>query len=174
MKDLYTNRLKLRLLQITDAPFIYDLVTDPDWLTHIGDKGVRNIDDAKNYIINGPQAMYQQHGVGSLVVETLDNNMPVGMCGLLQRDNLNMPDLGFAFLPDARGKGYAAEAAKAVIDNAFNQCNIECLAAITAQDNQASMLLLQKLGFILVGTHLMNPEGLGSNLFELTKTAWAK
>jgi RimJ/RimL family protein N-acetyltransferase len=174
MQDLFTSRLKLRLIQLTDAPFVFELVTDPDWLTYIGDKGVRNLDDAKNYISYGPQAMYKQHGVGLMVVAIHETNIPVGMCGLLQRDNLTMPDLGFAFLPVARGKGYAAEAAQAVIEHGFKQLNIECLAGITAKHNQASILLLQKLGFVLVGTHQMKQGDPASNLFELTKTAWAK
>lgn len=174
MQDITTARLKLRHLVLDDAPFIYELVTDPDWLTYIGDKGVKTIEDAKNYIINGPQAMYKQHGFSLLVVETLDEAIPLGMCGLLQRDNLDMPDIGFAFLPIARGKAYAVEAAQAVIDHAFNHHQLERLAGLTAMHNQASIKLLQKLGFVLVGTHLMNPDGPVSNLFELTKTAWAK
>jgi len=174
MQNISTARLKLRPLVLDDAPFIYELVTDPDWLTYIGDKGVKNIEDAKNYIINGPQAMYKQHGVSLLVVETLDDEKPLGMCGLLQRDNLDMPDIGFAFLPIARGKAYAIEAAQAVIDHAFNHHQLERLAGLTAMHNEASIKLLQKLGFVLVGTHLMNPDGPVSNLFELTKTAWAK
>ena len=174
MQDILTARLTLRLLQLDDAPFIYELVTDPDWLTYIGDKGVRNIEDAKKYISNGPQDMYKRYGLSLLVVETREPSKPIGLCGLLQRDNLTMPDLGFAFLPIARGKGYAAEAARAVIDYAFKQGQIESLAGITAQHNEASITLLQKLGFVLVGTHYMNSNDPGSNLFELTKTAWAK
>lgn len=171
MHTLLTARLKLRALQLDDAPFIYQLVNDPDWLTYIGDKGVHNLDDARNYIVNGPQAMYQRYGLGLLVVETLQHDEPIGMCGLLQRDNLALPDLGFAFLPAARGKGYAAEAAQAVIAHGFSQHQLTRLAALTAPHNQASIGLLLKLGFVRVGSHKMSEQSADSFLFELAKTA---
>ena len=171
MEDLFTSRLKLRALTLNDAPFIYELVTDPDWLTYIGDKGVHNIDDAKSYIINGPQTMYQQYGFGLLVVETIEHKKPLGLCGLLQRDNLTIPDIGFAYLPAARGQGFATEAAQAVIDYAFKQLNVEHLAGITTPHNQASIKLLQKLGFVFVGSHQMSQDSAHSNLYQRTKTA---
>ena len=174
MQDLVTDRLKLRAVQAEDAGFIYELVRDPDWLKYIGDKGVHNLDDARNYIINGPQAMYQRYGFGLLVVETLEFKQPLGLCGLLQRDNLPVPDLGFAFLPAARNQGYAAEAAQAVIKWGFSQLPLTRLAALTAPHNDASIGLLKKLGFVQVGSHKMSDNAADSNLFELLKTAWAK
>lgn len=174
MEDLLTARLQLRALQVDDAPFIYQLVNDPDWLAYIGDKGVHNLDDARNYIINGPQAMYQRNGFGLLVVETLQFKQPLGLCGLLQRDNLPVPDVGFAFLPTARNQGYAAEAARAVIEYGFSRHQLNHLAAITAPHNHASIGLLKKLGFVQVGSHKMSDNAADSNLFELLKTAWAR
>ena len=70
MQNLLTSRLRLRPLIMDDAEFILELVTDPDWLTYIGDKGVHSIEDAKRYICDGPQAMYQQHGLGLWFIKT--------------------------------------------------------------------------------------------------------
>ena len=174
MQSLLTSRLRLRPLIMDDAKFILELVTDPDWLTYIGDKGVYSIDDAKAYICDGPQAMYQQHGLGLLLVESLESSKSLGLCGLLKRDNLPMPDVGFAFLAAARGQGYAYEAASAVIAHSFQQTSVDCLAAITSKTNMRSQTLLQKLGFTFKGLHHMNKSDPGSNLFELSKTTWLK
>ena len=174
MQSLLTSRLRLRPLIMDDAKFILELVTDPDWLTYIGDKGVYSIDDAKAYICDGPQAMYQQHGLGLLLVESIESCKPLGLCGLLKRDNLPMPDVGFAFLAAARGQGYAYEAASAVIAHSFQQTSVDCLAAITSKTNMRSQTLLQKLGFTFKGLHHMNKSDPGGNLFELSKTTWLK
>lgn len=174
IETLVTARLSLRSLGLTDADFIYALVNEPDWLTYIGDKGVHNLEDAIRYIQTGPHAMYRQHGFGLMVVETLSEQRPIGLCGLLQRDNLSMPDLGFAFLAQARGQGYALEAAKAVIDNMFEKTSVLLLAAITAKNNQPSMALLAKLGFVFKSLHHMDEKDAGSNLFELSKADWLK
>jgi ribosomal-protein-alanine N-acetyltransferase len=174
MQNLLTSRLRLRPLIMDDAEFILELVTDPDWLTYIGDKGVHSMDDAKRYISVGPQAMYQQHGLGLLLVESIESCKPLGLCGLLKRDNLPMPDVGFAFLAAARGQGNAYEAASAVIVHSFQQRSIDCLAAITSKTNVRSQALLQKLGFTFKGLHHMDENDPGSNLFELSKATWLK
>jgi [ribosomal protein S5]-alanine N-acetyltransferase len=174
IQNIKTKRLVLRPLEIEDANFIYALVNDPDWLRYIGDKGVHSLEDAKAYIINGPQTMYRRHGFGLLLVETLGQAEPVGLCGLLQRDNLVMPDIGFAFLAQARGRGYAFEAAAVVISHYFNSNDLDVLAAITATDNQKSMALLIKLGFKFKCKHHMDKLDPGSNLFELSKCTWFK
>lgn len=174
MQNIQTPRLRLRPLVVDDAAFIFELVTDPDWLTYIGDKGVHTIDDAKDYITKGPQAMYKQYGIGLMVVELLGDNSPLGLCGLLQRANLTMPDIGFAFLKEARGQGYAFEAAAALIAHTFQFIQLDCLAAITAQKNAASQALLKKLGFSFKSIHHMDEHDPGSHLYELAKTTWLK
>ena len=94
-----TERLILRHLTLDDAAFIHELVNDPDWLRYIGDKGVRNLDDARAYIENGPMAMYERVGFGLFRVELKSRGTPIGMCGLIKRDTLPDVDIGFAFLP---------------------------------------------------------------------------
>lgn len=142
-----TARLRLRELHHDDAGFIHALVNDPDWLRHIGDRGVRTLDDARGYIDNGPRAMYGAHGHGLLAVETRGGGRPIGLCGLLRRETLDDPDLGFAFLPDWRGRGYALEAAAATLAWARSQRGLRRVVAITSQDNAASGRLLEKIGF---------------------------
>jgi len=141
-----TERLILRGLNAKDAPFILTLLNEPSFLRFIGDKKVRTVEDAEQYIQTGPAASYERHGFGLCLVELKDAHTPIGICGLLKRDELPDPDIGFAFLPDFWNKGYAFESAAAVLKDARERLNLSCILAITNQDNESSIKLLQKLG----------------------------
>jgi len=143
---LETGRLILRLLVTDDAPFILQLVNDPDWLRYIGDKGVRNLDDARAYIENGPMAMYERVGFGLFAVELKASRVPIGMCGLIKRDTLPDVDIGFAFLPQFRAHGYGREAARATLAYGRDVVGLKRIIAITSPDNDASGRLLEAVG----------------------------
>lgn len=146
MPIIETERLNLRLLADNDAEFILDLLNQPSWLEFIGDRGVRNLEDARAYINNGPLAMIAQHGFGLYLVEIKSSNTPVGLCGLLKRESLEDVDIGFAFHPDFWGCGYAIEAAKACVDYARDAIGMDRLVAITLPTNKSSIRLLESLG----------------------------
>ena len=97
---LETERLILRRLTPDDAPFILTLLNEPSFLRYIGDKNVRNLDDARNYILTGPVASYEKHGFGLYLVELRESQTPIGLCGVIRREELPAPDIGFALLPD--------------------------------------------------------------------------
>ena len=143
---LETERLFLRGFNEGDAEFILALLNEPSFLRFIGDKKVRSVQDAEKYILNGPVASYERHGFGLCLVELKDTHTPIGMCGLLKREELPDPDIGFAFMPDFWNKGFAYEAAAAVMKDARERLNLKRILAITNQDNEASIKLLQKLG----------------------------
>lgn len=145
--ELVTERLRIREFVLTDAPFILALLNQPSFIRFIGDKGVRTVDDAKNYLTNGPIESYKRHGFGLYCVELNDTHTPIGMCGLLKRETLPDVDLGFAFLPQYFGCGYAFEAASAVVVQAQDVFRLPRLLAITNPDNDASIKLLRRLGF---------------------------
>jgi RimJ/RimL family protein N-acetyltransferase len=146
MITLETERLFLRGLDVGDAEFILTLLNEPSFLRYIGDKKVRTTEDAANYILNGPVASYERNGFGLCLVELKETHTPIGICGLLKREELLDPDIGFAFLPDFWNKGLAFEAAAAVMKDARERLKLERILAITNQDNEASIKLLQKLG----------------------------
>jgi RimJ/RimL family protein N-acetyltransferase len=147
LKILETERLVLRWLGPDDAAFILQLVNEPAWVRYIGDKGIRTVEDARNYIENGPVAMYQRLGFGLYLVELRESAEPIGICGLIKRESLEEIDLGFALLSAFRGKGFAFEAAAAVMEYGRRAFAIPRLLAITSQDNHVSARLLEKLGF---------------------------
>ncbi|AUB44101.1 Protein N-acetyltransferase, RimJ/RimL family (plasmid) [Nostoc flagelliforme CCNUN1] len=115
MRVLETERLVLRRLSVEDSEFILEILNDPLWLRFIGDKGVRTLDDAREYILKNPVAMYERFGFGLYLVELKEKSVSIGICGLIKRDSLEDVDIGFAFLPKFRGKGYAYESASAVM-----------------------------------------------------------
>ena len=147
MKVLETDRLILRRLSVEDDEFILNLVNDPLWLRFIGDRGVRTLDDAHDYILKGPVAMYERVGFGLYLVERKSDGVPTGICGLIKRDALDDVDLGFAFLPEYRAQGYAYESAAAVLAYGQSVFGFKRIVAITSPDNERSIQLLEKLGF---------------------------
>ena len=147
MKTVDTDRLLLRRFNVDDAPFILTLLNEPSFLRYIGDKKVRNLEDARQYILNGPVASYERNGFGLYLVELRESYTPIGMCGFLKREELPDPDIGFAFLPEFWSKGFAFEAAAAVLEDARERLNLQRILAITSLDNEASIKLLERLGF---------------------------
>jgi RimJ/RimL family protein N-acetyltransferase len=144
---LQTARLALRPFTLDDAAFILELVNDPSFLRYIGDKGVRSEDDARRYLRDGPLASYARFGFGLYAVELTDGRAPIGMCGILKRDALPDPDLGFAFLPRHRSQGFALEAVSAVLADARARHGLTRILAITSLENARSIALLEKAGF---------------------------
>jgi len=146
---LETARLRLRTLSVDDAEFILELLNDPGFLRYIGDKKVRTAADARDYILRGPIDSYARHGFGLYLVELKDSREPIGICGLLKRDWLEDPDIGFAFLARFTSVGFGYESATAVLAFARRTCGLSRVAAITSPDNVASIGLLTRLGFRL-------------------------
>jgi RimJ/RimL family protein N-acetyltransferase len=141
-----------------DAAFFLRLLNEPSWLENIGDRGVRTVADAEAYIRNNVQAVYQAHGFGLYAVQLKSGPPPIGLCGLVKRDFLSSPDLGFALLPEYCGHGYATEAARAVMAHAQAGLGIERLYAIVKPGNQRSVRLLEQLGLSRQGPYQI-PQG---------------
>ncbi|MHB1095036.1 MAG: GNAT family N-acetyltransferase [Gemmatimonadaceae bacterium] len=148
MQITQTDRLILRELQLADAEFMHAVLNDADFLANVGDRNVRTVDDAAAYIASGPRASYAQHGFGLWAVELRDGGATVGICGLLKRDGLDAPDVGFALLPSHRGRGYASEAASAALTHGREQLRLERVLAIVKPQNAASIRVLEKLGMV--------------------------
>lgn len=164
---LETERLNLREITATDAEFIHNLMNDPSYLRFIGDKGVKTIADARNFIANIAVKSYTENGFGHYIVELRSTGEPMGTCGYVKRIELDDPDIGFAFMPEFRRHGYAFEASKAILDYGIDQLGFKTISAITTQDNDASAKLLGKLG--LEFRRLIKMSGGDTlRLFEIT------
>ena len=148
MSTLRTARLMLREFSFEDDGFILELLNEPGFLRFIGDKGVRTLADAREYLQKGPMDSYRLNGFGLYAVRIGESGAaaPVGMCGLVKREGLNDPDIGFAFLAQYCGKGYAVEAAAAVLDHGRRVLKLPRILAITSPDNWGSIKVLEKIG----------------------------
>ena len=146
MQILETERLTLREFNAGDAEFILVLVNNPTWLLYIGDRNIKSIEDARNYLLHGPIKSYHVNGFGLSLVSLKDGNIPIGMCGLIRRHGLEHADIGFALLPHYAGKGYGYEIAAATMHHAKQKLGITEIVAITSEDNTHSIKLLNRIG----------------------------
>ncbi len=168
MKTLQTERLRLRIATQDDADFIKQLYNTPDFIQFVGDKKIRSVGDAEQYIQNNILAMRKEFGVCLLVVETLATGLPIGVCGLIKRPELDAYDIGFGYLPSAYGQGIGYEAAMAVLSYARQQPHINELVAITTSDNHGCQALLNKLGFTYIKVQDTISDTIDLLLFQYT------
>lgn len=165
---IQTQRLQLRQITLDDAPFMLRIYNDPDFIANVADKGLRTVADVERYLTEGTLKDYVERGFGLWLV--LHQGEPIGSCGLLQRPFLTGPDIGYSFLPQARGQGFAREAAAACVEFAKTHA-IDTLWAMVNPDNGASVKLLQSLGFVASGSRLLEGESNAVNLYRLNLAA---
>lgn len=145
-KTYETSRLFIRPIDETDAQFILDLLTSPKFLEHIGDREVRTLDQAKMYIRKKMLPQLYRLGYGNYAVIRKSDNVLVGTCGLHDREGLEGVDIGFAFLPEYEGQGYAFESANKLKEAAIKDFSIREILGVTVENNTSSRRLLEKLG----------------------------
>jgi RimJ/RimL family protein N-acetyltransferase len=162
-----TERLYIRQFNTHDTEFIVRLLNDESFIRNITDKKVRTDADALRYLINGPLSSYQTYGFGLNLVLLKETKTPIGMCGLLKRDELDYPDLGYALLPEFCDKGYAIEASSSLIETEMDTYSLKNILAVTFLDNLRSNSLLNKLGFKLKGKIELYQAH--NNLYEYTR-----
>lgn len=143
---LDTPRLRLRELTADDAAFVLRLVNEPAFVANIGEKNLHTLDDARRFIATGPWRCPGRPGYGQLAVEWRALGDTVGICGLLYRETLDVTDVGFAFLSEYRGRGFATEAAEAVLRHGYETLGLREIVGLTTRENVASVRVLEKLG----------------------------
>jgi RimJ/RimL family protein N-acetyltransferase len=163
---LETDRLLLRHFTLHDAAFIFRLLNEPSFIQNVGDKGVRTLEQACGYLLEGPIKSYQTYGHGLYLVVLKESHQPIGMCGLLKRDQFDEVDLGYAFLPEFWSKGFAFESASAVVNFGLNVLGRAKMLAIVSPGNAASIKVLHKLGFAFSQNLRMQPESPELALYE--------
>ncbi len=144
--EIITERLRLTTLKTNQTQFVFDLFNDPDCLRFIGDRGIKNLEDAQHYLDEKLIYSYHSYGYGLFQVALKNKPQPMGICGLVKRDETNPPDIGFAFLPENRGCGYCTEAGAAVLKWVQKEQISQRILAYTNPDNVASIRVLEKLG----------------------------
>jgi RimJ/RimL family protein N-acetyltransferase len=167
LKILETERLILRYLTADDAEFMFELLNEPSFVQNIGDRGVRTLEDARAYILNGPVASYAKNGFGLYLVALKKTNESIGMCGLIKREGLNDVDIGYAFLPRFWSKGYAVESARATKEYARDVIGLKRLVAITDPANEGSIRVLEKIGLRFEKMVRLSADDIDLKLFAI-------
>ncbi|MCK7592232.1 GNAT family N-acetyltransferase [Pseudomarimonas salicorniae] len=152
-----SERLVLQPLTARDAAFLVALLNTPGFLVHIADRGVRTLEQALDYLRQGPQRSYAEQGFGLWRIGRRGDDAPLGIAGLLKRDFLETVDLGYALLPEHEGRGYAGEAARLCLKLAHEKHGMRRVLAIVNADNAPSISLLRRLGFVDAGA--IRPPG---------------
>ena len=161
------SRIELRELVAADAPFILELLNQRSFIEHIADRGVRTLDDAQAWIDGGPRAMYAAQGHGLYRIGRLADDEPLGICGLIRRDILPLPDLGYALIDRHAGQGYALEAAQLALTDGVERLGFRAVLAIVSPGNARSVALLGKLGF-----HSEGDVDLGAPIGTVERFRW--
>jgi len=161
-----TPRLRIRELTIGDAEFILGLVNEPSFLENIGDKAVRNLEDARQFILAGPWASHRERGYGQYLVELKEVGEAIGVCGLLYREALDVSDIGCAFLPKYWRQGYAYESALAVMEYGRSVLGVDRIVGLTSETNVASINALKKLEMSFERMVKMSEDDPGTALFS--------
>lgn len=141
-----TERLIIRPMSLDDAAFIYELYNSPKFIKYIGDRNIKTISDAQNYIENRFLPQFKKLGFGNYLMVTKDGNQKIGGVGIFEREGLDVVDIGFSLLEDFEGKGYAFEAAHKVKSIGMDEFGLKKISAITTKDNFSSQKLIERLG----------------------------
>ena len=150
-KFFETERLILKPTSEEDAEFIFELFNTPKWIRYIGDRNIKTVENAREYIKSKILPQLKRLGYSSYTVIRKEDNCKIGTCGLYDRDGVEGIDIGFAFLPEYEKKGYAFESANKLKNLAFNELGLTVIHAVTVKDNLSSQILLEKLGLKLTG-----------------------
>ena len=170
---LHTQRLTLRKPTVTDASQLLQLFNQPDFIENIRDKHIRTEQQAIAEIEQVLLPHYDKYGFCLLSMDTAEEAC-IGMCGLVKRPALNIPDIGFAILSEHQNKGYVTEASVAVLEHGFNVLNLETIAAIVNPDNMASISVITKLDMSFIRGMQLDDDDAQVKYFELTRSAFNK
>lgn len=167
MNIFETERLLLKPTTTEDAAFIFTLFNTPKWIENIGDRNIKSINDAKLYIENNILPQQNKLGFSSFTILRKEDNLKIGSCGLYDRAGLDGIDIGFAFLPEYEGKGFAYEAVNELKNKGFSEFGLTSINAITRKENTSSQKLLEKLGMTLNGTVKLPNENIALLLYKI-------
>lgn len=151
-KSFETERLILRPTSENDSDFIFELLNTPKWLKYIGDRDVKTVENAREYIHKKMTPQLERLGFSNYTLITKQDNKKIGTCGLYDREGIEGIDIGFAFLPKYEKKGFAFESSNKLKEVAFSEFGFKTISAITTKDNISSQKLLERLGLKFIKT----------------------
>lgn len=147
-----TERLILQPMNIDDSDLILELYNAPNFIKFIGDRNIKTLQNAENYIAAKFLPQIEKLGYGNYLIKRKSDHKKIGGVGIFEREGMDVKDIGFSFLPDFEGKGYGFEAAAKLLETAYEQFGCTKISAITSKENTASQKLIKKLGLTYLKT----------------------
>ena len=166
---LETDRLWLKPVSTSNAAFVLEMYNSPKFIQFIGDRNIRTVEDAENYITEKFLPQWEKLGYGNFVIERKEDGKTIGAVGIFQREGLDVGDIGFSFLPQFQGKGYGFEAASKLLEKAFADFGLTKVSAITTEENEVSRKLILKLGLKYFKKIRLPEEQVDLLYFEIEK-----
>ncbi|MET3034632.1 GNAT family N-acetyltransferase [Chryseobacterium sp. NRRL B-14859] len=145
-KTYETERLIVRPMSLEDKDIIFKLYNSPKFIQYIGDRNIRTVADAEDYIRNRFLPQMERLGFGNYLVLTKEGHHKIGAVGIFEREGLDIVDIGYSLLEEFEGKGYAFEAAQKVKSIGMEDFGLPKISAIISKDNASSQKLIEKLG----------------------------
>ena len=168
-KEFETERILIKPTSVGDSEFIFKLMNSPKFIQYIGDREINSVTSAKDYIKTKMLPQLHRLGYSNYTIFLKMDNIKIGTCGLYDREGLEGIDIGFAFLPQYEGRGFAFEAANRLKEAAFEEFEIEEIKAITSKENVSSQRLLEKLGLEMATTIRLPDDDEELLLFKIHK-----
>jgi ribosomal-protein-alanine N-acetyltransferase len=141
-----TERLIIRPMSLDDADLILELYNMPKFIEFIGDRNIKSLSDAENYIKAKFLPQFEKSGFGNYLIVLKEGNQKIGGVGIFEREGLDIVDIGFSVLERFEGKGLMFEAAQKVKSIGMDDFGLTKISAITVKDNFSSQKLIEKLG----------------------------
>lgn len=167
-----TDRLYIRPVTTDDAAFIYTLMNSKGWIENIGDRQIHSIAIAEDYIRDKMLEQHRKMGYGNNIVFLKNTNQAIGAVGIYNRPGLEYADIGFAFLDEYHGKGYALESARPILQQGFERHNLQTVQGITVKENMPSQKLLEKLGLHYKEMIKLPDDDIPLKLYEIQNPNW--
>lgn len=147
--DLVTDRLRLRELTEADAADLFRIYQDPVVMRFMGPPPGSVEEECAN-IRRHRRRYYERYGYGLWATVLRDGNVLIGRCGLLRTRMNGKMETELSFLLDRAfwGRGYATEAARAILRMAAERFRCDRLVAVVHPDNEASLHAVERLGFV--------------------------
>ena len=146
-----TERLILKQASENDALFYFQLFNDEDFINNIHNKNLKSEAETLIFLRDTMIPNFCKNGLGFFTVFEKNSMVAVGTASILKREKLEHLDVGYAFLPNGRGKGYAVEATKRIMNYAKYELTKDKVFAFTNPSNEASQRVLHKIGFNFIG-----------------------
>lgn len=144
---LETKRMKVRETTPRDVDEFYRIYSDPS-ITRYMENLFPDREQEMEYIKAYVEQIYEFYGFGLWTVLHKESGYVIGRAGLNVREGYEIPELGFVIDAGYQGQGYAFEVCNAILKYAGEKLEFQAVQAFVDENNQCSIHLLEKLGFI--------------------------